>query len=204
MIIGLVGHIGSGKGSVADFLVEAHGFMKESFARSVKDAVSIIFGWDRASLEGDTIHSRKWREEPDAWWSERMGRNFSPREALQLMGTEAGRDIFHKDLWIYSMERRINIHKKYVIADVRFLNEIESIKKLGGYIVRVQRKNPSWYNDAVRYINGETKEKPDAHYSEWDWMQSSQFPNFDCILHNNRDLIALENKVDLMLEKLYD
>jgi hypothetical protein len=108
VIIGLVGFIGSGKGTVADLLVERHGYNKESFAGSVKDAVSTIFGWDRTLLEGDTIKSRAWREEPDAWWSKRMGKEFSPRLALQLMGTEAGRDIFHTDLWIYSVERRIN------------------------------------------------------------------------------------------------
>jgi len=51
MIIGLVGFIGAGKGTVADILVEKHGFIKESFANSVKDAVSVIFGWDRTFLK---------------------------------------------------------------------------------------------------------------------------------------------------------
>lgn len=204
MIIGLVGYIGAGKGSVADFLVKNHGFAKESFAKSVKDAVSTIFGWDRNALEGDTIHSRKWREEPDAWWSEKMGKDFSPRQALQLMGTEAGREIFHQDLWIFSLERRLNVHKKYVIADVRFLNEIDSIKKLGGYIVRVQRDIPKWYDSALRYVNGEPFEKPNAHYSEWAWMQSKYFPTFDWIVHNDKDLVSLENNVDFMVENLYN
>ena len=54
MIVGLVGFIGAGKGTVADLLVERHNFIKESFANSVKDAVSVVFGWDRALLEGDT------------------------------------------------------------------------------------------------------------------------------------------------------
>ena len=37
MIIGLVGFIGSGKGTVADLLVSNHGFIKESFANSDDD-----------------------------------------------------------------------------------------------------------------------------------------------------------------------
>ena len=44
MIVGLVGFIGAGKGTIADLLVERHNFIKESYANSLKDACSIIFG----------------------------------------------------------------------------------------------------------------------------------------------------------------
>ena len=54
MLIGLVGLIGSGKDTVAERLVMNHNFRKDSFARSLKDAVSVIFGWDRQLLEGVT------------------------------------------------------------------------------------------------------------------------------------------------------
>ena len=94
MLLGLVGPIGSGKGTIADLLVERHNFIKESYANSLKDACSIIFGWDRQMLEGNTPESRAWREQDDKWWSDKLGRPFSPRLALQLMGTEAGRDVF--------------------------------------------------------------------------------------------------------------
>ena len=122
MIIGLVGFIGAGKGTVADLLVDRHDFVKESFASSVKDSVSAVFGWDRSLLEGDTAESRAWRETPDKWWSEKLGKTFSPRLALQLMGTEAGRDVFHEDLWVHTLMRRCENapNKNYVIADVRF------------------------------------------------------------------------------------
>ena len=136
MLIGFVGFIGGGKGSAADYLVAKHGYVKESFANSVKDSVAAIFGWDRGMLEGDTAESRAIREQPDAFWSEKLGRPFSPRMALQLMGTEAGRDVFHKDFWILSLENRIDINKNYVITDVRFPNEIDWIHKQGGKIGR--------------------------------------------------------------------
>ena len=67
MLIGLVGLIGSGKDTVAERLVSHHGFRRDSFARSLKDAVSNIFGWDRELLEGNTKESRAWREQPDAF-----------------------------------------------------------------------------------------------------------------------------------------
>ena len=54
MIIGLCGLIGSGKGTVADILVDEHKFEKISFADKVKDAVSVLFDWDREMLEGET------------------------------------------------------------------------------------------------------------------------------------------------------
>lgn len=207
-LIGLVGHIGSGKGTIADILVEKHGFHKESFANSVKDAVSVIFGWDRALLEGDTIHSRKWREEPDEWWSRKMGRTFSPREALQLMGTEAGRDVFHQDIWIHSMERRLNPNKNYVIADVRFPNEIAMIRDLGGKVIRVKRgQNPLWYADAVNAnYSGKLKIKrfaeahPEVHFSEWAWAGEAM----DMVLDNNCELDQVPRRVDLMLDSLYN
>ena len=68
MIIGICGLIGSGKGTVADVLVD-QGFKKVSFADRLKDGVSTIFGWDRAMLEGDTDESRQWREQRDDFWS---------------------------------------------------------------------------------------------------------------------------------------
>ena len=46
MIIGICGLIGSGKGTVADILVDEH-FKKISFADKLKDGVSTVFGWDR-------------------------------------------------------------------------------------------------------------------------------------------------------------
>ena len=151
MIIGLVGFIGSGKGTVADLLVSNHGFIKESFANSVKDAVSAVFGWDRILLEGDTTESRVWREKPDQFWSKKLGKEFSPRLALQLMGTEAGRDVFHTDIWVHTVERRCSPNKNYVIADVRFPNEIKAIKDMGGKVIRVKRGlDPVWFDTALK------------------------------------------------------
>ena len=106
IVVGLVGFIGSGKGTAGDILKKL-GFRQDAFAAPVKDAVAVIFGWNRAALEGDTQFSRSFREQPDEFWSEAFGCRFTPREALQKMGTECGRNVFHPDIWTKALEHRI-------------------------------------------------------------------------------------------------
>jgi hypothetical protein len=204
-IIGLVGFIGSGKGSTADILVERHDFFKESFANSVKDSCAAVFGWDRAMLEGDTPESRAWREQSDKWWSEKFGKEFSPRLALQLMGTEAGRDVFHPDLWVHTAMRRCEQApwNSYVIADVRFPNEIFQIRKSGGFVFRVRRgKDPDWFNEIRNYeYDDETlstfmgNEIPNLHYSEWAWTNCE----FDGTINNDYGILELQREVDSIM-----
>ena len=91
MLIGLVGLIGSGKDTVAERLVTQHGFERDSFAKSLKDATASIFGWDRELLEGNTKESREWREQPDIFWSKKFNKEITPRWVLQYFGTEVCR-----------------------------------------------------------------------------------------------------------------
>jgi hypothetical protein len=208
LIVGLVGFIGAGKGAVADLLVDRHDFFKESFANSVKDAVSVIFGWDRALLEGDTPESRAWREQDDKFWSEKLGKSFSPRLALQLMGTEAGRDVFHPDLWVHTVLRRCENApwNNYVIADVRFPNEIKAIREAGGIVIRVKRGDePEWYNVALKVNKknnyyGMAEQYPNVHFSEWAWIGS----DIDAEIANNSTLEDLIEKVDSLVNLVYN
>jgi len=47
MIIGICGLIGSGKDTIADYLVKEHNFIKLSFADKLKDCVAEMFDWNR-------------------------------------------------------------------------------------------------------------------------------------------------------------
>lgn len=200
MIIGLLGFAGSGKGTAADILV-SRGFKKESFADPVKDAVAAIFGWERSLLEGDTDESRLFRETRDEWWSKRFNYDVTPRFMLQLMGTEAGREVFHDSLWIHSMEKRIEKNEHTVIADVRFANECDFIRSKGGFIVRVVRgKEPKWYDAALSDNEKQTTQMKEnfgeIHYSEWAWI--GQRLNY--LLDNNGSVIMLEASIKHMLK----
>lgn len=198
MIIGLVGFIGSGKGTAGE-LIEQKGFVRDSFAKPLKDACSIIFGWPRSMVEGDSEVSRKWREEKDIYWSEKFGYDFSPRLALQLMGTEAGRDVFHKDLWIISLINRSK-GKNVVVTDVRFKNEIDYIQKNGGIVVRIKRgEDPPWYEVLQNTEREGEKEElmnfVGVHRSEWDWVGCE----FDYVIENNGTVQDLGKKIDDIL-----
>lgn len=185
IIIGLVGFISSGKDTAADFLVKNYNFKRESFADPLKDAVSNVFGWDRFMLEGSTEESRQWREQPDEWWSLRLNKPITPRWILQQWGTEVCRGGFHDDIWIASLENRLQKTMDHVvISDVRFPNEIAAIKRAGGTIVRVARgKNPDWYDDAKLANAGDhvigsaiaraRMRKSGIHSSEWAWIGDS-------------------------------
>ena len=199
-IIGIVGFIGSGKGSVGN-LLEERGWHQDSFASPLKDAVSNIFGWSREMLEGDTQVSREWREKPDEFWSSRFGKQFTPRLALQLMGTEAGRDVFHKDIWVLSLLNRVK-NKDVVVTDVRFKNEVKYIQDNGGLVVRIRRgEDPHWYDIAKAAHEGNrgamhTMLSTGIHVSEWDWVGCE----FDYTIENNGTLQDLGNSVDSMLQ----
>ena len=136
MIIGICGFIGSGKDTIADYLVNSHGFRRESFANTLKDAVSAVFGWDRTLLEGRTKQAREWREQVDDWWSARLAiPNLTPRWVLQYWGTEVMRGHFHDGIWIDSFSARYK-GGKIVLSDTRFVNEINTIRNLNGKVVR--------------------------------------------------------------------
>jgi len=200
MIIGLLGFAGSGKGTVADILV-GKGFKKESFADPVKDTVSIMFGWPRNLLEGDTKESREFRETKDEFWSKRFGYDVTPRYMLQLMGTEAGRKTFHTDLWIHSLEKRMEYNEHTVVADVRFANECDFIRSKGGFIVRVVRgKEPKWYDAALNTnltgSNEMMENHSNIHYSEWAWIGQK----LDYLLDNNGSIMMLEASLNHLLK----
>jgi len=199
MIIGLVGFIGSGKGTVGDIL-EQKGFIKDSFAKPLKDACAVMFGWSRELLEGDTEMSRKWREEPDSYWSEKFGREFTPREALQKMGTEAGREVFHKDIWVISLLNRAK-GKDVVVTDVRFQNEIKYIQDNGGIVIRVKRGvDPDWFKhlEKIQLDTERTKFMLHEliHKSEWDWVGCE----FDYTITNNGTIQDLGKDVERVLQ----
>ena len=205
MIIGFVGFIGSGKDTAADYLVNTHGFRRDSFANTLKDAVAYVFGWDRTLLEGRTAEARAWREEVDTWWAERLNMpNLTPRLMLQLWGTEVCRSGFHDDIWIASLENKIRRTKDdIVISDVRFPNEINSIHNAGGIVVQIQRGlKPHWYDTAVqanRGVESATKflKNEGIHASETAWVGGK----INHVITNDSTIDSLFDQIEKLLPR---
>jgi hypothetical protein len=203
MIIGICGFIGSGKDTVADYLVNFHEFRRESFASTLKDAVASVFGWDRTMLEGRTKEAREWREQVDPWWAARLDMpTLTPRWVLQYWGTEVCRKAFHDDIWIASLENKLRNSKDHVvISDCRFPNEITSIRNAGGQIVWVQRGLlPEWYDVAVDANQGSNVALNDLkrlkiHASETAWVGT----DFDAIIDNNSTIDDLYKQASSLL-----
>lgn len=185
MLIGIVGLIGSGKDTVANRLVEKHGYVRDSFAKSLKDAVASMFNWDREMLEGNTDSSRHWREQPDKFWSERFGKTVTPRWVLQYFGTEVMRGQMYDGIWIDSCIGRYK-GQNTVISDTRFVNEIKTIKAHGGIILCVKR--------GVLPTQKQMQDQG-AHKSEWDWLDS----DFDIVIDNNGTKEDLYKEIDLIV-----
>jgi hypothetical protein len=122
-VIGIHGSLGSGKDTVANIiqLIAPNAYERYAFAKPLKDAVRAMFGFTDKQLEDRIL-----KEEVDPQWG------FSPRRAIQLLGTEYGRNMLRDDIWIKRAELELlnNRRRGYatIITDVRFDNEAAWIK----------------------------------------------------------------------------
>jgi hypothetical protein len=141
-IIGITGRKYSGKDTVGEFLVKNYNYERIAYADALKDVARDIFNFDDEQLYGSK------KEEIDEYWG------ITPRHALQFIGTDLFRNHigelkpqFEKDIWILVVKRKIlkrlkeNPNAKFVITDVRFPNELNAIKDLGGVTFKLERKN---------------------------------------------------------------
>lgn len=212
-VVGILGFKGSGKDTAGEYLIREHGFEVESFANPLKDLLSAVFGWDRELLEGNTIDSRTWRETPDEWWEKKLdwsnsigkylGR-FTPRAAMQLIGTDVLREHFDRDIWIKSLEARIQGKPKVVITDCRFPNECKLVTSLNGLLFRVKRgPEPEWFDLAVKTANSDEEYRPEmalayptVHVSEWCWLSEPAH-----VIENNGTLKELYESIECLMNQ---
>jgi hypothetical protein len=144
MIIGLSGYAQSGKDTIANHLVEHHGFTRVAFADPMREALYALNPRinDIPELSGVSLQ----------WLVDRMGWDFvkvdSPetRELLQRFGTEVGRKLWGENFWVDKAMDKINNLDKVVVTDVRFPNEYDAIKNANGYMWRVEKPGVSAVN----------------------------------------------------------
>ncbi len=130
IVIGVVGLAGSGKTLVARHLIERHGFVRQRFAGPLKDMLKAGLGLTDEQLDGDQ------KMQPLAWAG-----GSTPRHIMQTLGTEWGRRLIHPDLWVNRWREVAMATPESCIVcdDVRFPNEAEVIRDVGGFVWRIVR-----------------------------------------------------------------
>lgn len=130
IIIGITGQIGAGKTTATNELIK-QGFHELAFATPLKDFLSDLFMFDRSKM-----NDQDYKNKIDPRWGK------SPRELMQLCGTNFVREMVHPNFWVMRLEAELlkSKYKKIVISDVRFSNESQLIRKYG-YLFHIKRIN---------------------------------------------------------------
>lgn len=179
-IIGLSGWARSGKDTAADHVVEKYGYTKFSFASPMKEAMYRL----NPRITVNETPNTALRVGIDVYgWEGLKERSPDVRGLLQRFGTEVGREMFGEDFWVNYALDSIPDGAKAVIADVRYPNEADAIRKLGGKVVRVRR-------NGVVAANEHPSESALNDYE------------FDLVLDNDKDIGALHLLVDSVIEGL--
>jgi hypothetical protein len=174
--IGITGSKGSGKDTVAAHLMSAHFFNRVGLADPMKEMLHYGLG-----IPMDVLHGAP--QDKEAPW--RYGK--SVRQLLQTLGTEWGREIVSQRLWLdRALEHTIPTYEgacgapcRWVVTDVRYLNEAEVLRAAGFQIVRINRPRCTG----------------DGHASETEMAQIEA----DHTLTNDDTLDALYQQVDTLL-----
>lgn len=171
MLIGIVGIAGSGKTLVAKHLVERHGYTRMRFADPLKRMLRDGLGLSDEEVDGDL------KMTPNPVFSGK-----TPRYLMQTLGTEWGRKRVSNDIWVNIWKRDAALAGPLVVVDdVRFPNEADAIRSLGGVIWRVYRPG---------LVTG-------AHWSERAQAEITE----DTLISNATTITALLASVEHLIEE---
>lgn len=176
MLIGLGHKKGSGKSTVASILERDFGFKRMSFAKKLKESLENIFEFNKEQLYG------KDKEKIDPYWG------FSARDAMTKCG-DGFRELMGQDLWCKAIEREIKSRLKkgqrIVIDDVRYRNEVDFIRSLGGVNWKIHRpKVSNLFETIFQSILTKFSHKSEVDlddYTDWDRVILNDFSHSNLI-----------------------
>lgn len=176
-VIGFSGWARSGKDTAADWLVEQHGYTKMSFAEPMKEALTRL----NPHIQMGEMPRVPLQQALRVYSYEELKHESDDiRPLLQRFGTEVGRQMFGESFWIDQAIARIPDGSKAVFADVRFKNEAQAVRELGGKVIRITRPGVEAANN---------------HISEHDLDDYT----FDHIIHNDASLPDFYTDVENIL-----
>ena len=172
-IIAITGLKGSGKTEISKHLVSHYAFDRISFADPLKIMLRAM----------GLTYEELWGQEKEVP-SELLGGK-TPRHAMQTLGTEWGRILIDKDIWcrVWKQGVEATSQTRIVTDDLRFVNEVEIIKSLGGHVIKIVRPGFA------------TK---DSHQSELEITKLK----YDFKIINDGSIFMLKASVDKVMEKI--
>ena len=180
LLIGIHGPLNGGKDTAANYIQACfpEKFGRYAFALPIKQAIAVMFGFSQAQIE-----DRVQKEAIDPFWG------FTPRKAMQLLGTEYGRDMLNDKVWIMRAElehkKNTEVGRGTIITDVRFENEAEWI-----------RSQP---NSMLIYLKVPDLER-DEKYNHASESGIKLVESFDKVIVNDKSkgLNSLFNQIDMI------
>jgi hypothetical protein len=195
MIISLSGKLQSGKDTTASIIKELIPEMNwevKKWAGKLKEIASSLTNiplhkWESGDFKEHTL--------PAPW------DNFTGRQFLQLLGTDAMRNNFDTEVWVKALMSQyivststigtsefdfseVDVEPNWIITDTRFPNELEAVKQKGALLIKVIR---SYDTNA-----GE-------HPSE---TQLDYFADWDYIIENTGSMNLLRSSVkDILIQE---
>jgi len=151
-IIGLTGPAGCGKDTVARILTEHDMAFQVAFGDAIRSTAMAMF-----NLDYQQMNLRDLKEEVIPEWG------MSPRQIMQLIGTECGRQVFGEDVWIKRLAVRIKSlppTQFVVVSDVRTETEAAWVRDQGGVVVHITRESAEPVRahsteDGVEFVAGD-------------------------------------------------
>lgn len=183
MIIGIFGKKCHGKDTIADYLVQKYQFHKLTYAEPIKKICKDIF-----SLSNEQLTNHSLKETVDPRWEK------SPREIMQLIGTELFRKTFSEDIWVNILREKAKLllleGKNIVISDIRHKNELEHLFTLSDNVL-IFHVIRDLYNGKEDYHSTEQfhYEKDIPIHKIYNTSYKELYSQIDSIIHNNNNLM---------------
>lgn len=191
LVVGLTGKKGAGKDTFAQFLMDVYGFKRLAFADALYKEVREAFGIDNSVLSNRATKESDLPEMALAFCSnedfvdvaieylrvagesidEVLNKKRSPRVIMQLWGTEYRRHTIADSYWRDIVSATIDAApagSRFVITDVRFIDEAKTIEEYDGEVIRLLRPGLVRTEEDLKTLHHASEVEMDAYVARYD------------------------------------